>query len=222
MSAGIMVRLPDSEARPARGSQLEVTGTLADPYGQLELRGLTALRVVGTSAAPAPVSADGASVGEVLEARLVVVAGTVDGKPARTTSGDLTLTLATIGGVVRVAMDASANIPPSSVSAGDRIRVTGVVGQHASRKGAADGYRVWARDRADLVREAAAGSSPTPSAGTSTPSGGSSSAIAIAIASASSRTSGTVTVVGVISIKPTLLDASGRRVVVQDSTGAVE
>jgi hypothetical protein len=118
-------------------------------------------------------------------------------------------------------MDASANISPALVSAGDRIRVTGVVGQHASRKGASDGYRVWTRDRADLVRVAGVGSSPTPSTGASSPAGGSSSA-PVAIGVASSRTSGTVSIVGVVTIKPTLLDASGRRIVVQDSTGAVE
>ena len=37
-SGGIVVKLPDGVASPARGARLEVRGPLADPYGQLELR----------------------------------------------------------------------------------------------------------------------------------------------------------------------------------------
>ena len=36
--AGIVVRLPDGAVPPARNARLTVTGVLAAPYGQLEIR----------------------------------------------------------------------------------------------------------------------------------------------------------------------------------------
>jgi len=171
---------------------------------------------------PGAVSADGATIGEGLEARLVSVTGTVEAKPARSTSGDVTVSLSTAGGSVRVAMDASSNISAASIAAGDRIRVTGVVGQRASRKGAADGYRVWARDPADIVRVSGGGATPGPS-GSATPSATSGSVATVgSIAAAILRSSGTVAVVGVVTIKPSLLDSTARRIVIEDGTAAVE
>src|SRR5689334_7294707 len=103
-------------------------------------------------------------------------------------------------------MDATSNISATSIAAGDRIRVTGVVGQRASRKGAPDGYRVWARDPADIVRVSGGGATPGAS-GSATPSATSGSVATVgSIAAAILRSSGTVAVVGVVTIKPSLLD----------------
>ena len=225
-TAAIVVRLPDTALRPARGMWVELTGTLADPYGQLEVRGLVGgLTVIGPAALPTPVLLDGRSIGDAVETRLALVDGTVAGRPTKATSGDFTFNLTTAGGTVRIAVDGSAGIAASAVSPGDSLRLTGIVGQRASRKGAADGFRIWLRDRSDIVRAVGGGSpSPTPSPGASgSPSGPSAGGNgAIAIAAAIVSRSGTVTVEGSVICGPRLLDSTARRIVVEDLTGAVE
>jgi hypothetical protein len=215
-TAGIVVRLGDTAPRPAVGTRIEVTGSLADPYGQLEVRGLTATRTIGQSALPAPVPVDGSSLGEGVEGRLVVVEGVADGRPSKATSGDITFTVTTGLGPVRIVADATAGLAVSSVASGDRLRVTGVAGQRASRKGAADGYRVWLRGPSDVVR--LGGSSASPGASSSSSSGGTVRTIAAAILAGS----GTVTVEGSVTTSASLLDATRRRVIVQDRTAAIE
>jgi hypothetical protein len=230
-TAGIAIRLEDADPRPARGTRLLVTGVLADPYGQLELRSVSTLTSLGAAAQPAPTAIDASLIGDAVEARLVTVTGTAATKPVRSTSGDLTVDLTVAGGTIRVAMDSSSGIPPSLIGAGDRLRVTGVVGQRASRKGAADGFRVWARDQADVVRLPSG--PPTPSPAPSTPSsprpstspsssGAPSTGSVASIASAIAAGSGDVTVEGVVTVKPTLLDTTGRRIVIQDDSGGIE
>jgi hypothetical protein len=133
--AGIVVRLSDTDPRPPRGALVEVSGTLADPYGQLEVRGLTApLHVGGSGPVPAPIPADATTIGEATEASLVVVEGTVATAPTRATSGDFAFQLDVEGGSVRVAADASSGVSRASIHVGDGLRVTGVVGQRATRK----------------------------------------------------------------------------------------
>ena len=152
-TAAIVVRIGDLDPRPARGTRVELTGSLADPYGQLEVRGLVGgLRVLGPGSAPSPIPATAVSINDAIEARLITVEGTADAKPAKATSGDLTFTLTTPTGSIRIAADASARIAATSIAAHDRLRLTGIVGQRASRKGAADGFRIWLRDAADVVR----------------------------------------------------------------------
>jgi hypothetical protein len=221
--AGIVIRLTDG-SRPARGTWLEVTGVLADPYGQLEVRSLSSLRVIGTAALPASSAVDGFTLGEPVESRLVTLDGAVKVKPAKSTSGDFTFDVATARGVVRVAGDGSAGIVPTSISVGDRLRLTGVVGQHASRKGALDGYRVWLRDPADIIRATGPGASgsPSPTAGGSPGPSGSTAAPIISIADAIRARSGSVKVEGTVVADATLLDASGRRIVIEDRTAAIE
>jgi hypothetical protein len=219
-TAGIVVRLPDDAPRPSLGARVAATGVLADPYGQLEVRGLTSLAIVGTNALPTPRTVTGAGLGESTEARLVTVSGTVDGRPVKSTSGDLAVVITTANGSARILADASAGLSATFVAKGDVVRITGVAGQHASRKGALDGYRVWIRGGADVVRTSAAPtSSPSPSA-----SGRGSGApppqrtIAAAIAAGS----GDVTIVGGVTAPAALLDATHRRIVIQDGTAAVE
>jgi hypothetical protein len=102
--------------------------------------------------------------------------------------------------------------------------VTGIAGQRASKKGAPDGYRVWARDPNDIVLLAAAPPTAGSSAGT-TPkpkaSAGTSSAL-VSIARALRTTDRDVAIEAVVTAPASLLDTSGRRIVVQDGTGAVE
>jgi hypothetical protein len=232
ISAGIVVRLPDTAARPPRGSWIEVSGTLAAPYGQLEVRTLSNLQVVGPAAMPSAVLIDGSTPGESTEARLITLSGTVKARPARASSGDITFDVDTGRGTIRLAADASSNIAPGSINAGDRLRLTGVAGQRASRKGALDGYRVWLRDAADIVRVGgpAPSGSPTPSPSsapgpTAAPSGSPSSspsAAVMSIADAIRTRTGRVNVMGTVIAGASLLDATGRRIVIQDRSAAVE
>jgi uncharacterized protein YdeI (BOF family) len=223
-SAGMVVRIADTDARPARGARVEVTGTLADPYGQLELRGLVGgLRIVGRDSVPGAVAVGASGIGETVEARIVTIEGTVDAKPSKASSGDLSFTLSTAGGSIHVVADASSRIVASSIAAHDRLRLTGVVGQHASRKGAADGYRVWLRDIADIVRIGGGTATPSPRPGSSAsapPRG--SAGLPTTIAAAILAKTGDAVVDGVVTIGPTLLDSTGRRIVVQDRTAAIE
>jgi outer membrane biosynthesis protein TonB len=231
-SAGIVVRLPDTAARPPRGMWIEVSGTLAAPYGQLELRSVSSIGAVGPAALPSPVPIDGSTLDESIEARLVTIAGTVVARPAKSSSGDITFDIDTGDGTIRLAADAAAGIGSASISAGDRLRLTGVVGQRASRKGALDGYRVWLRDPADVVRIAGptpSGSpspgpsgSPAPTVGPSGSPSGSPAPSVVSIVAALRARSGPVEVEGTVTADATLLDATGRRIVIQDRTAAVE
>jgi hypothetical protein len=114
------------------------------------------------------------------------------------------------------------------VTVGATYDVVGIAGQRASRKGALDGYRVWARDAGDLQRRSTPtptptlppGATPTPSrssAPSPTPAGG-----VLSIADAVRRGDGQVTVEGIVTTAPDLLDSTGRRIVIEDRTAGVE
>ncbi len=100
-----------------------------------------------------PCAIGSAALGEGSEGRLVSTTGRLARKPTRTAAGDLTLILERDGGgAVKVTADASSRIVVATLKVGTAYRIVGVVGQRASRSGALDGYRIWVRDRADLVR----------------------------------------------------------------------
>jgi hypothetical protein len=221
-TAGIVVRLADTSPRPSVGTWIELTGTLADPYGQLELRAITGFRTVGPAVVPDPAPVDGASLGEGVEAQLVVVEGVALGRPVKSTSGDLTFVVSTAHGQVRVAADASAGLTTNAAGTGDHLRVIGVAGQRASRKDAPDGYRVWLRGPADLVRLGSPTTSSSPSPSPSASPGSAASGGVVTIAAAIVAGSGTHVIEGVVTTPASLLDATHRRVVVQDRTAAIE
>ena len=131
------------------------------------------------------------------------------------------MTIQIAGGArVRVMADASSGLRRSAFIPLARYRVTGVSGQRASRKGAADGYRVWARDARDVVLVTAAPRSTPRASGSPRASGAAPTVISIA---AATRTTGRdVAVEGVVTVSASLLDASRRRIVVQDATGGIE
>jgi hypothetical protein len=221
-SAGIIVRLPDGVASPARGSLVSVRGKLTDPYGQLEIRpSASGFSAVGAGTIPAPLGVAGA-LGEAVEGRLVVVSGTVDGRPTKATSGDITFFVRGTAGAIRIVADASSGITQDAVQADAVYRIVGVVGQRASRKGALDGYRVWARDGHDLAK--VSGPAPTTSPGGSSGPGGGSPlpASVLAIADAIRKGEGAVSVEGLVTTGADLLDASGRRIVIEDRTAGLE
>ncbi len=224
-SGGIFVRF-DEALNVARGDVLRLTGRLADPYGQLELRvAATGLVRTGSAALPEPLPLGPAGLGESTEARLVTLEGVIAGTPVRELGGDVVMRLVGAAGKsAALRATRASGIEPGSVHSGDRVRVVGIVGQRASRRGALDGYRVWLRDPAD-VRHLAGTTGPSP---TPHPSGSPrpTATLAcdgplVAIASAL-RSSGIVCVAGTVTVPATLLDASGRRIVIQDATAAIE
>src|SRR6185503_10862359 len=157
--------------------------------------------------------------GEATEGRLAEIVGTVMVAPRKSTSGDTTIELVDGAGVpFRVLADGSSAIRSGDLAKDRSYRLTGIVGQRASRKGALDGYRLYLRDRADVVAVASAGgsgASPSPS--------GASAGRVVPISTALAVPDGTrVTIESTVTAAAGLLDASGRRLVVQDRTGAIE
>ncbi len=228
-TGGIAVRLPDGVTPPSRGVTVQVKGALADPYGQLELRPTsTGFSVTGRGSLPAPLRLTGKGLGEATEGRLAELTGTVSATPKKGTGGDLTVDLVDAAGTsFRIVADGSSQILSTGFVKGRSYRLTGIVGQRASRKGALDGYRLYLRDRADVVALAEGGGSGPGAGGAPVASGapGASGAPAAVtpISSALAMPDGiSVTVEAIVTAGASLLDSSGRRIVVQDPTGAVE
>jgi hypothetical protein len=223
-SAGIAVRLPDGVARPSVGARVVASGSLRDPYGQLEVRPDAAGIVIGPSEpVPAPRLVGGSALGEATEGRLVMLDGVVDGRPQRSATGDVSITVrATDGTLVRVGADSSSRVDRDAVVDGTGYRLTGVVGQRASAKGRLDGYRLWLRSPSDIATVAGAGVTP-PSAGASPRAAGAASGSAVLpIARALLVREGGVRIEAIVTAGAALLDATGRRIVVEDATAAIE
>ena len=233
-TGGIVVRVPSGTPALARGAVVEVRGPLAAPYGQLEIRPPTGgIRLVGSATPPTPMPVG--AVDELTEGRLVQVEGRLLGRPSKATSGDITFVVETGAGVaIKVAADASSGVAAATLAVGAEYRIVGVAGQRASRSGALDGYRVWTRDARDLTMIASPATNPTPTPiSTATPKPGSTSkpkpnptasdgADPVSIAAATKRTDQVVTIEATVTAPATLLDATGRRIVVQDASGAIE
>ncbi len=219
-TGAIVVKLTERAARPARGTVIRVTGKLAAPFGQLEVRPASAssVSIVGPAALPDPLPGSASTLGEATEARLVVIEGRLEAPIAREAGGDLVLRLVDDGGVAfRARATRASGIEAAAALPGTRLRLTGTVGQRASRKGALDGYRLWLRDAADLAITALP-SPPAPSASPSNPPG----AAVQPIAAVLRLDRGSVRVDGIVTIPAALLDASGRRLIVQDASAAIE
>jgi hypothetical protein len=214
---GLVVRLADGMAPPPRGSRVELAGVLADPFGQLELRlRVGGLQAMGTAPLPAPASVNAGNVGETTEGLLLEVEGSVVATPSKSTSNDISFDIVdTQGRRLRILADASSSLTTSAVRSRQTYRFTGVAGQRASRKGALDGYRLWLRDRHDIVPL------PAPSGGGVGSDSGASVSV-IPIRSVLGRLDATVVIQGVVTVPSRLLDATNRRIVVQDATAAIE
>ena len=223
-TGAIFIRFPDGVV-PARGALVEVAGRLFDPYGQLEIRPEAAgVRLIGAATLTLPLPIGAASLGELVEARLVTLDATVDAAIVRESGGDLVLRLRDAAGAPFIARATrSSGLQASVAQRGDRLRLVGIVGQRASTRGALDGYRLWLRDAGDVTRSAGATAGPTPSPATAaSPRPGPSVPPVTTIATAIGLGAGSVAVEGIVSVASTLLDATGRRSVVQDATAAIE
>jgi hypothetical protein len=212
-TGGIVVHLAEGMAAPGRAREVELFGVVAAPYGQLELRlRPSGLRVRGTGPLPAAAIVAASQVGEATEGRLVAVEGSIATTPWKSSAGDMAFDVVdAAGGRIRVMADASSRLSTSSVQTGRTYRLTGIAGQRALKKDALNGYRIWLRDAFDIVASATA---PSPSPW---PTGG-----ATPIGSVLGLVGADVTIEGTVTTPATLLDATGRRVVVQDTSGAIE
>jgi hypothetical protein len=232
-TGGIAVRLPSGTDGFPRGTLLEVSGTLAAPYGQLEIRtAASGVRAIGSGAVPIPFAAPTGALDESVEGRLVTATGIVTSKPKKSSGGDLTIVLERPASApIKVIADASSQLVREAFTVGATYRVTGIVGQRATKKDAPDGYRVCLRDAGDVVAMAGVagppGTVPPVSPGTPGASGpqatsGAVQSLVISIATALRRVDQTVAIEGIVTAPATLLDSTGRRIVVQDGSAAIE
>lgn len=220
-TGGIVVHLPAGASGPRRGAVLEIEGKLAAPYGQLELRPTAGgILETGVEPEPEPLPVRSTDLGEAVEGDLVSVEIVIDKTAHKESNGGLTLDALDplTHGRVTVKADPSSGIATADLARGAHARLIGIVGQRASRSGRLDGYRVWLRDRADIVvTDAAGGPSPAPSGPASPSPVQPSVSIAQALLSQGEqvRVAGTVTAAG------KLLDSAGRVIVIQDPTAAI-
>jgi hypothetical protein len=214
--AGILVRL-DLAWRGlglVRGETIVVEGRLGSLYDALEIRLADGgfLERAGFGTLPPPVDIGLATLGEATEGRLAHVAGKVI-DAAVSTAGTTSLVLEDSSGRGRVVAFAGAGHLPAGIIRGAAVEATGVAGQRSSAGGRPDGYRVWVRDGTDLHIGSAGGPSPSPS-----PSPG---LVVTAIRDAIARPGDRLVIEGVASAPAGLLDADGRRLTIQDASGAV-
>jgi DNA/RNA endonuclease YhcR with UshA esterase domain len=201
----------------ARGSEIVTEGRLTSRYGVLEVRldDDDPLDVVGSAKLPEPQAVQLGELGEATEALLVAASGVVTDIDT-TKSGTTTIMLEDESGTGRVVAFAAAGRLPDGLARDATIDVTGIAGQRASAKGRLDGYRIWIRDAADIAIVAGVpGTSPAPGASPSPTPG------LASIADARGAAGQAVVIEGVITSPAGLLDADGRRVTVEDDSGAI-
>ena len=227
-TGGLAVRLPNgfdvNSIQP--GVILQVSGGLANPYANLELRAAAPADVVllGRGGVPNPVTLTSTGLAETREGELARISGIVE-RVESGSSGSLAITIRDNGGEARIFAFGAADISRGRVASGSRLTATGVVGQRESASGVGDGYRLWPRGPADLVLEAApptARPGPTPAprpTPTGRPGSGDPSRETVRIGSVRDGT--TVTVQGTITTPVGLLDGESRRVIIADSSGAI-
>jgi hypothetical protein len=230
-SGGIPVRLPagvDLDRFP-RGRIVRVTGVLAAPYGNQELRPVRAdaISLQGDGGLPVAVDRSGSELGEVTEGTLARVSGTIERVDAGS-SGSITVTLEEGSGELRVFLHAGHGVPRERLTPGWRLTATGIVGQRESSAGAGDGHRLWPRDARDLVLSAPPTPTPTPPPADPTPRPTPTArprptaTPAPPVRRIADLVAGQVsTIEGTVTTPAGLLDGDARRVVVQDLSGAI-
>ena len=244
-SGGIYVRLVDPPLDlVVPGRVLQVEGTLASPYGNLELRpSATGVQILDMDLPPAPRVLSVSEIGEANEGVLGRIEATVKTiEPSST--GSLTLIVEDDSGQGRVYAHAPLGVTRDDFAVGQRISVIGLVGDRLAL------YRLWPRSKFDIEVLAEVDPTPTPSpthtptptpsrtanptpsrtptptathtptptqTASPTPGGGS----VISIADSLRRQGQTVTIDGSVTTRPGLLDSDGLRVTVQDSSAAI-
>jgi hypothetical protein len=154
----------------ARGTELLVTGTIADRYAQRTIRtDAGSIVAIGSASEPSARGVATADVTESVEGWLVDIAGTVVGSHTAL-SGGIAVQVDDGSGDVRVFVADITGIDTGQWLSGSTLRVRGVVGQRDSSGSGTAGYRVQPRDPDDVVMLAGP-PTPTPSpTPTATPS----------------------------------------------------
>ncbi|MFO7533971.1 MAG: lamin tail domain-containing protein, partial [Candidatus Limnocylindrales bacterium] len=219
---GIAVRVPIGYPHDelSRGAILLISGSLADPYGNLEVRpeDPADLSVIGSGGLPEPIRVDSSGIGEAIEGSLAAITATLVDID-RSSSSAISLTVRDERGDARVYAFAPVQLEAASLERGQRLRVTGIVGQRASRSGAPDGHRLWPRALADVV---VLDGAPMPTQPPGGDAGDEEEGTAPPRVAISDATPGrTVTIVGVVTSRAGLVDSEGRRITVQDRSGAI-
>jgi hypothetical protein len=216
------------------GERITARGRLHDPYGNLELRVDASgfLFRDGQGRVPTPRSISASELGEELEGLFVRLKGTVRSVD-RSSSGSVSIDVEDDSGVARIFVHRMTPLPSGTPERGARVEVCGIAGQRATGRDRPDGYRLWPREAADLrvVQSGDASPTPRPSAEpTPHPSDddhGSPSADpgdpgrALPIRDALRRPGSSATVEGVATTGSGLVDGDGRRVVLEDGSGAI-
>jgi hypothetical protein len=218
-SGGIYVRLAASVKEVALGRTVTVDGTLAAPYGQLEIRSIASLEVAAGYSEPVPVKVAPAEVGEATEGSLVSIAGKVTS--VQSDGGRITVTLADDRGSVRLLADPPSGIATSDVVRGSAVVATGVAGQRETATGRLDGYRVWLRSGADIVATGVVKTAaPTSGSGATSSTGASAAPGPQNLAAALKTRGAAVDVVATVTATAGLLDLGDPTIVVDDGTAA--
>ena len=163
-TAAIVVRLESSGPALEVGDVVEVEGVRSTRSGMETVRATETARVVGR-AAVTPAALAARDVAEAIEARLVVVRGTLPASARRASSGTVTFDVADGSGEVRVVLPSSLRADDSRLTRGAYVEVVGVVGQETTGAEPNAGYRIWPRSTADVRLRAAAeapGENPSP------------------------------------------------------------
>jgi DNA/RNA endonuclease YhcR with UshA esterase domain len=149
----------------AQGGGANVMGTLDTRYAQRIIRIASGADVVATDPpiAPAPLPIATGSGHEADEGTLVVVTGEVQGGATVLADG-FSVDLDDGSGALRIVAVTATGLIPASLPAHVRFRITGVLGQRDSTGSGSSGYRLYARDAADVDRLADPTPTPTPGA----------------------------------------------------------
>jgi len=231
-SGGIFVRVSTAPDALPIGSPIDVEGTLAAPYGQLEIRDVGSISVGDGLVEPDPSQVGLGDIGEQTEGSLVAITGTVES--VQTDSGRLTVSIGDGAQAVRLLADPPTGLSRADVARGDVVLATGIVGQRATATGRLDGYRVWLRCRSDLIVSVpVATDSSEPSAAPYATSSESESKVAMStsqptgkyvyrdLASALATRGAAVDVEAVVTATAGLLDIGSPTIVIDDGTAAV-
>jgi hypothetical protein len=217
-TAGIFVRLAAASKDLPIGRAVELDGTLASPYGQLEIRNLGALIIGGDEWEPGAPRMDLAGIGESAEGSLVSVVGTVTSVTQE--DGRITVAVGDGTNTVHVLADPAVGLAKTEVTRGDAVAAVGIVGQRASATGKLDGYRLWLRRRTDLLTTVP-GQTAAPSSAHGTTAPGSTASATGDLAGALQTRGAAVDVEATVTATAGLLDLSGPTIVVDDGATAV-
>ena len=225
-------------AAPA-GTVVRVHGTLDQRYAQTTIRVASPvdLAVVGAGALPEPVEASTGGAGEAMEGLLVRVSGRIVAGPDALSDG-FAVDLDDGSGSLRVVAPAATAIEADALPRGSTVTLVGPLGQRDSSGSGTAGYRLYLGSPDAIL--ALVPPSPSPSGGaspsarptggttptpTASASGGASASPSadgiVSIASILARPGARVRVVGTVTSPSSTWGVDGRRVTIEDPSGAV-